>query len=165
MNCNSSNSWKLLHVAVILFCSVYWGGRAQWNYIKYLKHIHGFHVFDSIPFALFQPLLWAVLPSAASCDMDPIWQRSINYNMFTVGSKNAVGQTYFQLIDVIYWCFSSTLFFPKHENMTINRNYACAILGALNKYARVEHEHTRWVWEILRKWGITQNTMLGETIC
>ena len=36
-----------------------------------LNQIHGFHVFDAIPFAPFQPILWAVLPSAASTACGP----------------------------------------------------------------------------------------------
>ena len=40
----------------------------------YQKHqTHSFHVFDAIPLTLFQPLLWAVLPSAASTERHTYW--------------------------------------------------------------------------------------------
>ena len=42
-----------------------------WNGRKYIKHMVSMS-FNAIPFPLFHPLLWAVLPSAASTDMDLI---------------------------------------------------------------------------------------------
>jgi hypothetical protein len=35
-----------------------------------INQTHGFHVFDAIPLVPFQTLLWAVLPSAASTDIE-----------------------------------------------------------------------------------------------
>jgi hypothetical protein len=35
-----------------------------------IHQMHGFHVFDAIPVALFHPLSCAVLPSAASTGVD-----------------------------------------------------------------------------------------------
>ena len=47
----------------------------EWYEIHHTHGFHGFHVFDDIPFASFQTLLWAVLPSAAFTDtcIELVW--------------------------------------------------------------------------------------------
>lgn len=48
-----------------------------------LSHTPGFHVFDIIPFTPFQPLLGAVLPSAASCLLSELHFQSLLYHLLS----------------------------------------------------------------------------------